>query len=371
MTYPHRQAGHAPCCPAGWNLARRSAVSSISAAGAAGGGGGGGAGGVQARSEAPRLEAGGPATPRIDVHFHIYPPQMLAEANSLAGQIRGVPGIGDWDAAKAAETLDKDGIGIGVISFASPTLWGAEVESQRRLARLCNDYFAQIVRDHPGRFGLFACLPPPDDVDGTLAEIAYAFDVLHADGVRVMTSYGNEKWLGDAAFSPIWDELSRRKAAVFVHPELACFCQAAPSQNLELPFDTARTAFSLWQAGAFERWPDINFIFSHGGGALPMLISRLNSAGRPGANGERVRDAHTAFRRAYYDTAQSVAPSTVAAILAFADPTRILFGSDKPFGSSAAQAAALAAAIEDAALLRAIEHGNAAALMPGLVAGGR
>jgi predicted TIM-barrel fold metal-dependent hydrolase len=302
------------------------------------------------------------------VHYHLYPPQIFAEANSFAEQIRSLPGVKDWEPSRAADELDRDGIGTAVISFANPTLWSMDREPQRRLARLCNDYFAQVVRDHPRRFGLFACLPPLDDVDGALAEIDYACDTLKVEGVRVMTSYRDRLWLGDPHFAPVWDELDRRAAVVFVHPDLACFNPAAPLPSLELPFDTARTGASLWRAGAFARWPRIRFIFCHAGGPVPMLTSRLNLLGRPGTGGSPLRDAETSFRNAYFDTAQAAGPTAMAALLAFADPARILFGSDKPFALSAPQAAALAEIIEDKALLRAIERDNALALMPSLAA---
>ncbi|MHB8528369.1 MAG: amidohydrolase family protein [Caulobacteraceae bacterium] len=314
----------------------------------------------------PRTAARDLVHDRIDVHYHIYPPPIFTQANSFADQIRGLPGVKDWAPSQAADELDRDGVGAAVISFANPTLWSMEHEPQRRLARLCNDYFAGVIRDHPGRFGVFACLPPLDDVVGTLAEIAYVYDTLKVEGVRVMTSYRDRHWLGDTIFAPVWDELDRRAAVVFVHPELACFNRSTPLPSLELPFDTARTGLSLWRAGAFARWPRIRFIFCHAGGPLPMLTSRLDLAGRPGADGALVRDAGLSFRNAYFDTAQAASPSAMAALLALADPARILFGSDKPFAPVAAQASALAGLVKDKALLRAMERDNALALMPGL-----
>jgi 6-methylsalicylate decarboxylase len=301
---------------------------------------------------------------RVDVHFHVYPPEFISEADSRADQVRRAQG-GEWNVARSVEILEAEGSSKAMLSFCNPTMWATEAAAQRRLARVCNDFFAQIVRDHPGRFGLFAALPPLPDVDGVLAEIEYAYGTLRADGVRVMTSYDNEKWLGHASFDPIWDELDRRQAVVFVHPDMACTCHAPPLGPIELTFDTARTASSLWLAGAFVRWPKIRFVFSHRGGPLPMLLSRMTGVGRPGPHGPVARDADAHLRCAYYDTAQAVAPASLAALSAFADPTRILFGSDRPFAPVREQAEMLAAAVSPEAL-RAIEWDNALALFPRL-----
>jgi 6-methylsalicylate decarboxylase len=203
----------------------------------------------------------------IDVHHHFTPPQYLKEGPLSVAMTK----VENWSPARAVEEMDRHEIDISILSFASPYLWSPGVDNGRRLARLCNDYSGQIVRDHRHRFGLFAGVPPLADTEGCMHEIEYALDELHAHGITVMTSYG-DSWLGDPAFAPVWDELNRREAVVFVHPSIPACCTAlgrVPPSYVELPFDTARSVASLWFSGAFERWPRIRFVFSHGGRGAP------------------------------------------------------------------------------------------------------
>src|SRR6185437_4865242 len=137
-----------------------------------------------------------------------------------------------------------------------------------RMARLCNDYGAGMVRDFPGRYGLFATLPMVD-IDASLREIEHAFNTLKADGVGLQTNYG-DKWPGDKTYAPVFDELNRRKALVYFHPtDSPAFdgiLPDVPSPMIEFPFDSTRAIVSLLFSGTFTRCADIRWIFSHGGG---------------------------------------------------------------------------------------------------------
>jgi len=149
-----------------------------------------------------------------------------------------------------------------------------------------------------------------------------------------MTSYG-DLWLGDLAFAPVWEELNRREAVVFVDPAIAACCTTlgrVPPSYVELPFDTVRSVARLWFGGAFERWPRIRFVFSHGGGVLPTVADRIDKLGRPGKEpGALLHDATAQFDRVYFDTADAAYPAAMAALRAFANPQRILFGTDYPY----------------------------------------
>lgn len=303
----------------------------------------------------------------IDVHHHFIPPQYLKEGPPSVAMSKAA----NWSPARAIEDMDHHAIDISVLSFSSPYLWFPGLENGRRLARLCNDYSAQIVRDHPHRFGLFAGVPPLSDTEGCVHEIEYAIDVLHAQGITVMTSYGNS-WLGDSAFTPVWDELNRRDAVVFVHPAIPTCCtslgQGVPPSYVELPFDSARSVASLWFSGALERWSRIRFIFSHGGGALPMVADRIDKFGRPGKEpGSLLHDAATQFDKLYFDTANASNPAALAGLRAFANPRRILFGTDYPYVPLARGVDDLASAEISPWQRKSIESDNALLLMPTLV----
>ena len=162
-----------------------------------------------AGAEATAMEQ--PKPFRIDVHSHLSPPAWIA---ALAPKQMMLPVSATWSPAKHVEDMDRAGVAVSITSITTPGVWLGDAEASRRLARECNDYAARLMTDGKGRFGMFAVLPLPD-VEGSLAEIAYALDTLKADGIGLLTSYG-DKWLGDPVFDPVFAEINRRKAVVYV-----------------------------------------------------------------------------------------------------------------------------------------------------------
>jgi predicted TIM-barrel fold metal-dependent hydrolase len=303
----------------------------------------------------------------IDTHHHIYPPKFMAE--NVEHKIDGAA-IG-WTPRYSLDQMDHNGVATAIGSITNPGVWFGDNEEGRKNARECNEYGAKLARDYPGRFGMFAALPLPD-TEGSLREIEYAFDTLKLDGIGLLTSYDNGKLLGHAQFAPVFDELNRRKAVVFVHPTITCCAnlnQRVTPLSIEFPTDTARTITDLVYSGTLMRCPDIRFIFSHGGGTVLMLISRLAGGGlKPEDRAKIIPNGFGAeLKKLYYDVASvAVNPAAMAALFKVIPTSQILFGSDLPFWKIETIASATNQFDLPPSDLRAIQRENAQHLFPRL-----
>ena len=307
---------------------------------------------------------------RIDVHHHILPPEYVATVgDDRIGPLILSGRTPEWTPDMSIEAMERNGIATAVTSISAPGLWFGDREETRHLSRVCNEFAATIRRDHPGRFGVFASLPLPD-VDASLAEIEHALDVLGADGIGLLTSYG-ERYPGDPAFAPVFDELDRRGAVVYFHPTNAACSQCLPeipAATLDFPFDTTRAIVSLLFGGTFARCRRIRFIFSHAGGTVPFLAERIARLGGRSEFQNKVPDGVVSeLERLYYDTALSANWLAFRSLLELVESDHVLFGSDYPFAPEATMTATVKGLIElglDAADLLGIERDNALALFP-------
>ncbi len=335
-----------------------------------------GLGATVAAATLPAPAVLGQAAPKvIDTHFHFYPPAYLAMQKEWEGarKIPPYPGVFDWTPAKALEQLDKNGVQTAVVSLAStPGLWfDAGAESAAKTARICQDFAAEMRRDHPTRFGVFAPLSMMD-VDVTLKEIAYVFDTLKADGINLQSNYG-DKWLGDATYKPILEELNRRKAVIYVHPLVAACCGRINIPTfgavIEVPHDTTRTVTSLLLSGSFARYRDIKWLFSHAGGTIPLMAGRIDAfyGKRPNLKEFAPEGIFGELARLHYDTANATSAPTMAALLKLVPASQVTFGSDYPY-FPLDQVKDLRQRGLTPADIQAIESGNAMRLLPALKA---
>jgi predicted TIM-barrel fold metal-dependent hydrolase len=305
-----------------------------------------------------------PGKRRIDVHHHFIP-KFHVDAMTAPG--RRAAALPPWSPALSLEEMDKSGIATAIVSAAQPGVWyGDNVEEARRLARALNEYAAKLVSDHPGRFGFFACIAPPD-VDGSLAEIEYAFDMLKADGVGLMTSYQG-KYLGEPAFAPVYAELNRRQAVVYVHPTVpACCGMVVPGMapaTIEYATDSTRTIAHVVFSGTATQFPEIRWIFSHSGGTLPFLTSRFTRLAQEKKPPFLPAGPMPAFRKFHYELAQGNTRGQIAALLQMVSISQLMYGTDYPFRDGAEVNAGIADWGFAPADLAAVEQENAMRLLP-------
>jgi 6-methylsalicylate decarboxylase len=306
---------------------------------------------------------------RIDVHHHVSPPPWI-EAVKQAKLDN--PPIANWSVQKSLDDMDQAGTATAVVSPTTPQVnfLHDDREAAARIARDSNEYVRRMMGDHPGRFGMFAMLPLPH-IEESLKEIAHAFDTLKADGIGTMTSYG-DKWLGYAEFAPVWEELNRRKATVYTHPTTPNCCvnlvQGVGESTVEFGTDTVRTIASLLLSGTSQRYKDINWIFSHGGGALTAFAERfqIQVVSTPPYKGKLTREmVDGELNRFYYDTAQIANAVTIGALARLVPISQIVFGTDFPYRTGIDHVKGLERVFSGADLA-AIDRENALRIVPRL-----
>jgi predicted TIM-barrel fold metal-dependent hydrolase len=237
--------------------------------------------------------------------------------------------------------MDRLGIRTSLLSISSPGVHLADEAAARDLAREVNEAGRQAVVDHPARFGLFASLPLPD-VDAAIAEIAHGCDELDVDGFVLLTNVGGT-YLGDPAFRPVFEELDRRGARLFLHPTSpACWEQTSlgrPRPMLEFFFDTTRAVVDLVLNGTIARHPGIELIVPHAGATLAMVADRINIFSRLLDVGPEV-DVLRDLGRLHFDLAGFPLPRQLDALLTLTTLDHLHYGSDYPFTPEVAAAMA-------------------------------
>jgi predicted TIM-barrel fold metal-dependent hydrolase len=313
-------------------------------------------------------------TGRIDVHHHILPADYVGALAALGVSGGGGVPFPRWDPTSALEMLDRQGIAAAVTSIAAPGIHFGDDALARDLARRCNELSAKLVADHPDRFGAFAVLPLPD-VKGALRELEYALDALHLDGVVLLTSYCDGRYLGDPIFEDVMAELDRRNVVTFVHPVVPKTSESirldVPGFAAEFVFDTTRAAINLIWTGTLERRPNLRIILSHAGGTTPYLAGRIALLGVSPQLRERAPQGVTHYlQRFFYDTALSANPGALRSLQELVGPEKILFGSDFPFAPEPIARASIEGLARyggfDPAARARIERENALALFPRL-----
>jgi 6-methylsalicylate decarboxylase len=279
--------------------------------------------------------------PYIDVHCHMVPKEYREELTE-AGLVKSdIFPLAQWDVDKHVEDMDAMNCGAAVVSVSSPDVnWGDPRKAQT-LARKCNEVAAEAVQKYPKRFGFMATLPAPD-VDACLEEIEYAFDVLHADGIKFYSN-NNGVYLGDPVLDPVFEELGRRNAVVTHHPTKPKYfppdvLKGVPYPLFEFFFETTRAVANMMFNGTLKRNPGIKYICPHFGALFPILGGRMNGVAqlmvqlKIAEEGWVPPDFNSEFQNMYFDGAGGFnLPMQIPALKTMSSPKKWMAATDYPF----------------------------------------
>jgi predicted TIM-barrel fold metal-dependent hydrolase len=317
---------------------------------------------------------------RVDLHQHFFPPEMVANLRRLEEDTgwRFPPENFPWSPEKNLRFMDQLGIETGILSLTGSPGGDGVGPANRESARFFNTTAHQAVTEHPGRFGFFANLPIPSDTEAALEELAYALDVLGAVGVNLTSSYGKgdqARYVGDDVFDPVWEELDRRGAVVFIHGDQTPGSNRPPNRLVpipvgEVPNETYKAAADLVTRAKKRRFANVRIVLSHSGGSTLSLASRVAGLAHYQGGELSLEEMIEDFRGFYYETALSGFETNLVALENFVEPDHILFGSDFP-AVDLATAAWYTHNVDAYFAARPQQHedvmrGNALALMPGL-----
>jgi 6-methylsalicylate decarboxylase len=270
---------------------------------------------------------------RVDVHSH-FVPEAYRRALGAAGfeMVDGMP-VPGWEAETHLALMDRLGIATSLLSVSSPGVHFGDDAAARTLARQVNEEGRRIADAHPGRFGLFGSLPVPD-VGGAMDELAFCYDELGVDGI-VMLTHAGETYLGDPDLEPLFEELNRRCARLFIHPTSPlCWEHTSFGRTramVEFLFDTSRAVVNMVLNGVLARHPDIEVIVPHAGAALPVIADRVAAFAFILEDLDPSADVYRDLARLHYDLAGFPLPRQLDAILALTTTEHLHYGSDYPF----------------------------------------
>src|SRR6478672_916034 len=288
--------------------------------------------------------------PTIDFHNHFYPPEYIKALEQGPSAVRithdsaGNPCLhypGDYNVAVPGhrdieyreQVLRESGIDTQVITLTTP---GTHIEGGAaavRLAKLVNDAFARIVAEKRGLFASLAALPLSDPA-ASVTELRRAMEQLKFPGVMVFSNI-NGVALSHQSFWPVWEAANELGAIVHIHPTNPVGVEAMLDYWL-MPLvgflmDTTLAAASLVFSGVPERFPNIQWVLGHLGGATPYLAERLDRGYEafPDCRANISRPPSSYLKQFFFDTV-NFDPRALELSLDFAGPDRILAGSDYP-----------------------------------------
>jgi len=291
----------------------------------------------------------------IDIHTHIVPENFPAYAGRgrdvpwpsmaaahachrhvmISGKVYRTVADGSWSVPRRIEAMGAMRVARQALSPMPELLsYWLPLEDAKALIRYLNEQIAGMVALAPQRFvGLGAV--PLQDVDSAIAELEFAVGKLGFSGVEI-ASHVNGSSIGDPRFEPFFAAAAQLGACVFVHALRPAgqdrIVGAFPEQAVCFPGDIALAAASLITGGIAARHPKLRIAFSHGGGALSMLLPRLVHAWNavPRAK-ESLAESPAVYAQRFFYDALVFDPAATRFVIDSFGASQVCVGSDYPF----------------------------------------
>ena len=291
----------------------------------------------------------------IDVHTHVVPESFpayagrgrdvpwpsMADAHAchkhvmISGKVYRTVADGSWSVPRRIEDMGGMRVTRQALSPMPELLsYWLPMPDGGVLIRYINEQIAAMVARAPERFvGLGAV--PLQDPEAALRELEYVMKTLKFQGVEI-ASHVNGASIGEARFEPFFAAAEALGAAVFVHALRPAgqdrIVGAFSEQAVCFPGDIALACASMITGGIAARHPRLRIAFSHGGGAMSMLLPRLMHAWKavPKAR-ESLKEAPAETARRFFYDHLVFDPAAVRFLVGSFGASQILVGSDYPF----------------------------------------
>jgi predicted TIM-barrel fold metal-dependent hydrolase len=260
--------------------------------------------------------------------FLIFPPSIIDPLNK--NRDKGVPiGPEFWSLEHKLEFMDKYKIQVSLMSLGNPWLSFLNPSESRKWARILNDEIEQLCEKRKDRLLGLGCLPT-NCLDATLEEIERICKTnLHGAIMECRMLCG--KKLDNKDLEPFWDKLNKTHFGIGME-ELTGYSSALPL-SLGFAFETTLAATRIVCSGVFERYPNLKIILAHSGGALPFLSGRIDAAWKI-AHPKLINSPPSSYMKYFfYDSICYHSPALIATVR-FASASKLMFGTDHPFGIS-------------------------------------
>jgi len=229
------------------------------------------------------------------------------------------------------ELMDAAGVGTQILSPHRPPYLPDEAECVQAL-HLLNDGYAELAARYPGRIASYVMLPLPH-IDASLREMARGFEQLGCVGVNMnIVCLGRS--IGDELFEPIYAEMNRRNAILFVHPAGSGIQSPLINDwkyraSVGTSLEDATFILHMIARQIPHRYPNIKFIVPHLGGPIPMLLNRLDKQGVRDL-GELAELPSVTAKKFYYDTVCYGSKAAFTCALEAFGADHLVTGSDYP-----------------------------------------